>query len=191
MEFEDALQLVVTDDGWSPWFDLRQRPRLDALLHPGIYRVRSAAEGPLVYVGQTGRTLRERLAALARGLAGPVMPLRDPHTAAPALWAMRRSGAVQFEASVLALPGLTTPDKKAIEAVVTALHRARWQCSPAANFGRMPLGWSMSSPNNTALRRQGRVAPGRATDDMFLCHLPGVPPGGPLTASGMARIGAG
>ena len=50
----------------------------------GLYRVRAVDDALLAYVGQTGRSLRERVSAL-RGAFGREMPYRDPHTAAPAL----------------------------------------------------------------------------------------------------------
>jgi hypothetical protein len=58
---------------------------------PGVYRVRRVGWSALDYLGQTGTgtmTLRKRISML-RGVYGPVMPYRDPHTAAPGLWALR------------------------------------------------------------------------------------------------------
>lgn len=53
----------------------------------------------LVYVGQTGRSLRERLSSLRRHELSPEMPFNDPHTAAPLLWALRHAEYVNFECS--------------------------------------------------------------------------------------------
>ena len=44
-------------------------------------------------------TLKQRLGML-RGVYGEEMPYRDPHTAAPALWALRRQDGCHFEVSV-------------------------------------------------------------------------------------------
>jgi hypothetical protein len=40
---------------------------------PGLYRIRSVETGHMLYVGQTGRTLKERLGAL-KGVYGNEMP---------------------------------------------------------------------------------------------------------------------
>jgi hypothetical protein len=71
----------------------------------GLYRVRrTIGESGLDYIGQTGRSLRKRLEELG-GLYGPVMPYRDPHTGAPALWALRHRDGCDFEASATEVPG--------------------------------------------------------------------------------------
>jgi hypothetical protein len=50
---------------WSPWLPLEGAAR-DVRIprEPGLYRIRSVETGRLLYIGQTGRTLRERLSAL-------------------------------------------------------------------------------------------------------------------------------
>jgi hypothetical protein len=39
----------------------------------------------LAYIGQTGRSLRQRVCALVHGTLADAMPFNDPHTAAPRL----------------------------------------------------------------------------------------------------------
>jgi hypothetical protein len=85
----------------------------------GLYRIRRKDGSALEYIGETGRSLRERLGMLA-GVYRATMPYRDPHTAAPALWALRHRDGCDFEASVTAVQG-EDPWRKALE--VTAISR--------------------------------------------------------------------
>ena len=90
---------------WSEWI------ALDAPLgeyqrvvsnRGGLYRVRGSGISELVYIGQTGRNLRERTRSLAKGvyrdLSDP--PWNDPHTAAPLLWAYRHENYMTFEVCI-------------------------------------------------------------------------------------------
>jgi hypothetical protein len=70
---------------WTEWHPLNaDLVRAAAPLSPGIYRIRRAGVTErLTYIGQTGRTLRERLSALANGTHSEQCPFNDAHTAAP------------------------------------------------------------------------------------------------------------
>ena len=75
--------------GWIPFSATKQVfnriPR-----EPGLYRIRPVGKEYLVYIGETKRTLRERLHTLRLELEkAEQMPWSDPHTEAPALWAWR------------------------------------------------------------------------------------------------------
>src|SRR5262245_55765774 len=93
---------------WSKWMPLEGGWKGEtAPRQPGLYRIRRHAVDGLDYVGQTGQgtmTLRKRLAML-RGVYGPVMPYGGPHTAAPALWAIREGDPSPFEGSVAVVEG--------------------------------------------------------------------------------------
>ena len=93
----------LPDLAWSPWVPLEGTGR-DARLPklPGLYRIRSVETGRILYIGQTGRSLRERMGAL-KGVYGDEMPYNDPHTAGPALWAHRIEFGETFEVSVAVL----------------------------------------------------------------------------------------
>ena len=136
---------------WSNWRDLRGAGRDRRIpAGPGLYRIRRADGEPgLEYIGQTGRSLRGRLGQLG-GVYGAQMPYRDPHTAAPALWALRHRDGSDFEAAVLEVPG-TAPQRKALEALAITLYRIESGRSPAASFGRMPAGYRISTGNNARL----------------------------------------
>jgi hypothetical protein len=145
---------------WTPWRPLD--PAADRLgdlpTTPGCYRVRHPELDRLCYVGETGRSLRERVRALARNAHADAMPLRDPHTAAPCLWAIRDHHDVggsddadhgpytsRLELSWVA-PDDAADDRqrKGTEAALVAVHRASTGQSPVANFGRMLDGYTQS-----------------------------------------------
>jgi len=106
------------------------------LTSPGLYRLRRADRAELDYTGQTGLHLRERLRML-RGVYRTEMPYRDPHTVAPALWALRQLGGEDYEASTSPVAG-DARWRKALECVAIALYRQEHRRSPTFNFGRMP-----------------------------------------------------
>src|SRR5262249_12975038 len=54
------------------------------------------------------------------------------------------------------------------------------QRSPTVNFGRMPLGYQMSSPNNARLVSRGKRFRGGATSEEDDSHLPSMAPVGHL-----------
>ena len=88
---------------WSSWFPLRGIGRNRVVSdRPGLYRIRSVETRRILYVGQTGRSLRARLGSL-RGIYGELMPYNDPHTVGPALWAHRIDTGETFEASFVVL----------------------------------------------------------------------------------------
>src|SRR5437763_12497247 len=132
---------------WSPWQPL-QGSWLGSRLpsRPGLYRIRRSGRDDLDYLGQTGLTLKQRLGML-RGVYADQMPYRDPHTAAPALWALRHSLHCDFEVSVVPVAG-STQWRKGLEALAISLYRQEHRQSPSFEFGRMPLGYRMSSQNN-------------------------------------------
>jgi len=172
---------------WSPWVPLdgigRDRSVSDL---PGLYRIRSVETGRILYVGQTGRSLRGRLGAL-RGVFGDEMPYNDPHTVGPALWAHRIDTSETFEASFVVLE-VDKADRMGREALEITKQRIIDGCSPAYNFGRMPFGWLKSSGNTRALAAAGKRSRGRRMSAAELAELPtdpSVPP--PVTLDGDVR----
>src|SRR6516164_8348507 len=110
---------------WSPWVPHQGCWRgATAPDEPGLYRIRRVGQSCLDYIGQTGTggmTLRKRL-GMQRGVYAAEMPYTDPHTAAPALWAIRQATGAEYEVSVAPVAG-TTPWRKGLEALAIALHR--------------------------------------------------------------------
>lgn len=132
---------------WSEWKPLNTDSCSEVPKEPGLYRIRHKSEehNYLEYIGESGDT-RRRIQSLARGVYAEEMPYRDPHTAAPCLWAVRDDVGSALEFSY------TTPPKaeddqhrKGIEAALIALHRGETNRSPTANFGRIIDGYKQSS----------------------------------------------
>lgn len=181
--------MPVTTLRWTESIALQQQSHLHELpTTAGLYRVQAVDDPPLAYVGQTGRSLRERVSAL-RGAFNTEMPYRDPHTAAPALWAWLATEPAQLTVSVCPVDG-ATPWRKALEAVAIANHRQQHGLSPRWNFGRMPPGYRMSSANNTKLVTAGKRHRGAATTDLLPAHAPGIAPQGPLDPDVQGIAGA-
>lgn len=147
---------------WSDWGTLH--PNEDHLsnfsIGPGLYRVRHPRRFGLEYIGETGRSLRGRVRALARGAFADEMPYRDPHTAAPCLWAIQQEYADQLEVSVT-VPSFAKEKqvRKAFEDALIAVYRWEAGESPTANFGRIIDGYKQSSYRSGGTRG-GVLAPG-------------------------------
>ena len=171
----DVFAIAGSSYRWLPWVSL-DAAFLEPVLvrEPGLYRIRRVGSASLDYIGQTGVGIRARVRML-RGIQGELMPFRDPHTAAPALWALLQSGPCEFEASCLPVEG-STAWRKGVEAVAISLYRQEMGRSPTVNFGRMPPGYRMSSGNNARLVSAGKRFRGGATTSPDASHVAGVPP---------------
>lgn len=149
---------------WTPWVALeRETIRQTAMGLPGVYRIRHAGGQPerLVYVGQTGRTLRERLLSLAAGANAEECPFNDPHTAAPHLWLLRRLDGARLECSCAPVAG-DVQDLRGTEDMLLWRHRVETGLSAEANYGRFYPGHAR--PTNRWIVRGGRSdvrTPGR------------------------------
>lgn len=106
-------------------------------------------------------------------------PYRDPHTAGPALWALRQLHTLPFLVSVVPIEG-STVWHMGLGYVAISLYRQEHLCSPTVNFGCMPPGYRMSSANNSRLASAGKRFRGGFTDIQDASHLPGIAPAGPL-----------
>lgn len=139
---------------WSEWLSLA--PTEDELgtitTDPGLYRVYHQNRDGLIYIGETGRSARGRVRALARGVYNEDMPFRDPHTAAPCLWAVRDRDGPELKVSFTAPPkAQDKQERKAIEAALIAVTRRVTGKSPTANFGRIIDGYKQSSYRKDAI----------------------------------------
>jgi len=146
---------------WSPWLSLSPGDDEVGTLaaDPGLYRVRHDAYDGLVFVGGTGRSLLGRVRALVREAYGDEMPYKDPHTAAPALWAIRDRHGPGLEVSGVTPPEATDArERRAIEDALIGIHRRETGTNLVANFGRMPPGYTKSG------RRGSRVRGGPSDD---------------------------
>lgn len=138
---------------WSPWISFNANKVDWQLLpkEPGLYRVRAEHGNSLVYVGETGRTLRERLSALRKGALSDLMPFNDPHTAAPNLWAWRQEEHWQYECSVASFSGSHT-QRKALECLLLWKYRLEKGESTLCNHGRFHKRYSKSTDRSKGRR---------------------------------------
>lgn len=133
------------DASWSEWYSLDPDELTSAPDRPGLYRVRHQKLDGLSYIGESG-DVKRRMRTLARGVHNDKMPYRDPHTAAPCLWAIRDKFGDNFEIAY------TVPDvahneqqRKGLEAAYIATYRLEMSESPPANFGRIISGYRQST----------------------------------------------
>ncbi len=172
---------------WSDWVPLQDVGRTTTIpALPGLYRIGRVGFNGLDYVGQTGTTLRIRLGML-RGVYADQIPYRDPHTAGPGLWALRHSTGCDFQVSACPVEGSSDPWRKGLECVAISLYRQQTGQSPTINFGRVPIGYRISSGNSARLAAAGKVVRGGVTDMTTQSHIVGVPPAGPLTGDPQAQ----
>lgn len=178
---------------WVDWLPL-VRAGWDARVprRPGLYRIRRVGFDGLDYIDQTGAggtTLQRRLGML-EGVYGAEMPYADPHTAGPALWALRHETRCEFEVSVAVVEG--TPSRRlGLEALAIALYRHERGRSPTLSFGRMPAGYRKSTGNNARLVAAGLRRRGGPDVTLRDGGDTSIPPVGPLTgdAGGSAWCG--
>lgn len=158
---------------WSPWLSLHPDDGEVSTLStdPGLYRVRHVGYEGLVYIGETGRSLRGRVYSLRRGIYDGEMPFSDPHTASPSFWAIVDRHGPGFEVSG-ATPTMaeSKQQRKAMEDALIALHRRETKTNLVGNFGRMPPGYSKSKTRSTGVRG------GRSDDDTLRSFRDGVQP---------------
>ncbi|MFA0117059.1 GIY-YIG nuclease family protein [Vibrio breoganii] len=144
----------LVSHNWSNWYPLeggidvyRNVPNKQA----GIYRIRATQIDELIYIGQTGRCLRERLRALHSGVYSQAMPYNDPHTAAPNLWVWRQEASFEYEFSFLTT-NIDTAQRQGLEDYFLWRHRQEKRCSTLCNYGRFHRLWI--KPSN---KKQGRA----------------------------------
>jgi len=183
---DSAVSALTSPDAWSGPAPLLA----ETLVSPvpttaGLYRIlQVGAEVPVIYIGQTGRSLRERLRQML-GAYNEEMPYRDPHTVAPALWALRVSEQAEFHAQ---WHGLDTDPRVrlGLEALAISLERRDRGSSPRFCFGGMPTGFRISSGNNSKLAAAGKRFRG-GPDAAALPTAPSIAPTGDLSSDPMSR----
>lgn len=147
--------------GWTPWIELNAplaKFRNGVPKAPGFYRIRKTDANDLIYVGQTGRSLRERTRALANNTyrSDDMPPWNDPHTAAPLLWAYRIKNGLSYQVSVAAAK-LDFPTRQCTEDALLFLHRKEHGHSTQCNHGRLHPMWTRPTnrgKNEPATRRK-------------------------------------
>lgn len=138
---------------WSEWLPLNGDVSVYKSVpakQSGLYRIRAISKAGLIYIGQTGRCLRERLRALRTGVYAQDMPYNDPHTAAPNLWVWLNEEGYEYEFSFL-VSDLETPQRQGLEDFFLWKHRKEYGFSTLCNYGRFHKQWL--KPTN---KKQGR-----------------------------------
>lgn len=143
---------------WSPWVpftaerdEFRTIPK-----DPGLYRIRPAGKGFLMYIGETSRTLHQRLNELRQTLRrSDLMPWNDPHTAAPSLWAWRDAEGFSYECSAAPLDA-SQAVRRGMESFLLYRYRQEYGESTICNFGRFHKRYRKST-NRKEGRRGGRL----------------------------------
>ena len=151
---------------WTRWVPLENKHRDLSRIpnQPGIYRARPVDGTILAYIGQTGRSLRQRMRELRVFYNSPdEMPWNDPHTAAQSLWAWWDAEGCDFEVSVAPLPSHGGEEGRrhrlGQEAYLLWKYRCEHGSSPLCNYGRFHMHYSRST-NRSAGRRGGRLPEG-------------------------------
>jgi hypothetical protein len=109
----------------------------------GLYRIRIAYadetdERVILYIGQTGRSVRQRVATLFEVFGGAAP--RSSHHIAHSLWRIRQFGVdFDYDVSMVALPAMAARFRMGLEALALARYRELRGCSTALNFGRVPI----------------------------------------------------
>jgi hypothetical protein len=92
---------------WTEWIPFNATKQVWTRIprEPGLYRIRPVGKEYLVYIGETKRTLRERLQNLRVELAkAEQMPWSDPHAEAAALWTLRQERLAEIATGTAQLP---------------------------------------------------------------------------------------
>jgi hypothetical protein len=143
---------------WSPWvqFTADRYEFWDIPKEPGLYRIRPAGKDFLMYIGETRRTLHQRLNELRQTLKRrELMPWNDPHTAAPSLWAWMDSEGFQYECSAAPLDA-SQKVRRGMESYLLYRYRQEQGESTLCNFGRFHPRYRKST-NRKDARRGGKL----------------------------------
>jgi len=144
---------------WTPWVpftatkeEFRQIPR-----EPGLYRIRPIGKDFLMYIGETRRTVHERLNELRHTIKRTdLMPWNDPHTAAPSLWAWHDAEGFEYECSAAPLDA-SQGGRRGMESYLLYRYRQERGESTFCNFGRFHPRYRKST-NRKENKRGGRLA---------------------------------
>jgi hypothetical protein len=154
----DYLSYTWSSLHWTPWipFTATKEQFREIPKKPGLYRIRPAGKDFLMYIGETRRTLHDRLNELRHTLKRTdLMPWNDPHTTAPSLWAWQDAEGFSFECSAAPLDA-SLGGRRGMESYL--LYRYRQECgeSTLCNFGRFHPRYRKST-NRNEKKRGGKL----------------------------------
>lgn len=161
-----AIDQVLDEVSWSDWVSLLPTQDLNCIPdEPGLCRVAHSKTSGIHYIGHADEDLRQRARRLGYEMKKDEMPFRDPHTAAPCLWAMKDDIGGRYFISWLS--GAEEPPLRVLKAAYIFQCRLILGQSPTANFGRMYSGYSQSSNRESGI--QGERDPGLIRDRIIGC----------------------
>lgn len=142
---------------WSDWHPLGEAQRsrkANGPDVPGLYRLRCQGQSGLIYIGETGRPLRERFYQLRKAMhyasqgkyAAMGKTGGPPHVAGGCVWKHKCAGFV-IEMSWVEAPHLDKRDRKGVECELIAAYRKTMRANPACQFaGDLEDGSSNGDP---------------------------------------------
>jgi len=143
---------------WSPWvpFSAAKEEFRFIPKDPGLYRIRPAGKEFLMYIGETRRTVHERINELRQTLKRKdLMPWNDPHTAAPSLWVWQDAEGYEYECSATPLDASQNA-RRGMESFLLYRYRQEFGESTLCNFGRFHPRYRKST-NRSEDRRGGKL----------------------------------
>jgi hypothetical protein len=166
---------------WSPWvpFAADRDEFLSIPKAPGLYRIRPKSQDFLMYIGETGKMLHQKLAELRQTLRRKdLMPWGDPFAVAPALWAWHEAEGYEYECSAVALDA-SAQGRRGMECFLIAQYRQEYGSSPLCSLGRFHPRYRRST-NRKENRRGGRLGENQKDNPAGGLSLPPLPAiGGP------------
>jgi hypothetical protein len=164
---------------WTPWVsftatkeEFHQIPK-----EPGLYRIRPVGEDFLMYIGETRRTLHQRLSDIRMELRNKnLMPWTDPHVEAPVLWAWQDAEAFTYECSAAPLDA-SINSRHGMESYLLYRYRQERGESTLGNFGLFHPRYRKSTTRKENLRG-GKLETGQMANPAGSLSHP------PLTATG-------
>jgi len=161
---------------WVPFMADRQTFH-EIPKEPGLYRIRPAGKDFLMYIGETRRTLHQRLHDLRMESIGmDQMPWSDPHAEASGLWAWQDAEGFEYECSAAPLDA-TISSRRAMESYLLYSYRQERGESPLCNFGRFHPRYRSSTIRKNNLRG-GKLEPGQKDNPAGGLSLPPLCPAG-------------
>jgi hypothetical protein len=139
---------------WTPWvpFSAEKHAFHEIPHEPGLFRIRPAGKDFLMYIGETSRSLHQRLHNLRMDLRNKdLMPWIDPHAGAPALWAFTDAEQYTYECSAAPLDA-STNSRKGMENFLLYRYRQERGESTLCNFGRFHPRYRKSTNRKEGLR---------------------------------------
>ena len=139
---------------WTPWvpFTASKEEFHQIQKEPGLYRIRPAGKDFLMYIGETRRTLHQRLSDLRVELRNTkMMPWTDPHAEAPALWAWHDAEGFAYECSATPLDA-SNNSRRGMESYLLYRYRQERGESTVCNFGRFHPRYRKSTTRKENLR---------------------------------------